>query len=642
MEFIYPGCLFLLLIIPVMVAVAGITSRRNHHRVSRIITGRLQETLCLPREKRRRRLALGAFMTALALLIVSLASPGTESRKNPESMRIRNIMVALDVSRSMFATDTSPNRLHAARASVLDLLERFPGDRVGIIAFSGTAWVQVPFTTDHEALRDTLQQLDYAPGQEADWIPREGSDLAAAVRRAIRSFNKTGQRSNALVIFSDGETHHQGVEQAAHDANRENLTIFSVGFGSSEGSIIPDPTSSDGHFRDREGNLVITKLEREGLSLLSNSTNGLYSEGGGASFLSQLEASIGETETIAFRGFSRRIAITHFQWFLAPSIILFAAGMLLNSSFPVRRESPRQWNAKIAPLSESASQLLRPPPSSLIALVFVFLCSIPPMPAEARILPHTPAGRSLSRGDYERALLLYESEISKSRNERRSRLNLGAATAAYKLGRFSTACQLYSGALLSKDQRVQKQAHFGMGNSSFHRGLELSRNENTSKDIRLCWNDAISHFEQVLMLDPQNRKAAENLELIRDRIRQLDDKKSPLHTPASPDQPDPTVAEKPSPSPGQPSTPDPTDINQEKPPSAPDKGKTERPDNTSGKPNSNASDNKPPGTRPPENAKPQPGETPEQFALRILRENADFEMNLLPRRLRAQRPKKDW
>ena len=639
MEFIYPGYLLLLLIIPVLVTVAGITSRRHNHRVSRIITGRLQQILCRPREKRRRSLALGAFMGALALLIAALASPGTESRERPENMRTRNIMIALDVSRSMFATDTLPSRLHAARASVLDLLERFPGDRVGIIAFSGTAWVQVPFTTDHEALRNTLQQLDYVPGQKADWIPRNGSDLAAAVRLAIRSFHKTGQRSNTLVIYSDGETHHEGIEQAAYDAGRENLTIFSAGFGSSQGTFIPDPTSSDGRFRDREGALVITRLEREGLSLLASSTNGLYSEGGGASFLPQIESRIERMESFATRGFNRRIAVTHFQWLLAPSIFLFAAGMLLNSSFPLRWKTNRNWTAEMTPAPGSPSQLLRSSPFSSILLISIFLCVTPPTPAEARLLPHTAAGRSLSKGDDERALLLYESEIPKSRGERRSRLKLGAATAAYRLGKFAPACRLYSGALLSKDRRVQEQAHFGMGNSCFYRGLELNLTAKTSKDVRLFWIDAISHFEQVLVLDPENRKAAENLELVRSKIRQLDDNRNPLDTPSPPDKSDPPASEKSAPSPEQPSKPSPEDINQEKPTPPSDQDKTGNPP---GNTDANESTNKPSGATPPGATKPLPGETPGEFALRILRENADFELKLLPRRLREQRPKKDW
>ena len=135
-------------------------------------------------------------------------------------------MIAIDVSRSMFAEDVTPNRFHAAKASALELLDRFPHDRIGIIAFSGMAWVQSPLTIDHSALRDTLEQLDYARNQDNDWIPRDGSDLATAVRLAIKQLHKTGQRENTLVILSDGETHHGGITQAAHEADREGVTIF--------------------------------------------------------------------------------------------------------------------------------------------------------------------------------------------------------------------------------------------------------------------------------------------------------------------------------------------------------------------------------------------------------------------------------
>ena len=126
MQFIHPEYFLLLLLIPLMVAGAILTSRKHSRRIASLIAGRLRSILCNPRCPRQRWYALAAFMTALTLLIFALASPSAGLEEYPGNVKGRNIMIAIDVSRSMFAEDVKPNRFHAAKASALELLDRFP------------------------------------------------------------------------------------------------------------------------------------------------------------------------------------------------------------------------------------------------------------------------------------------------------------------------------------------------------------------------------------------------------------------------------------------------------------------------------------------------------------------------------------
>ena len=640
MKFAHPEYFLLLLLIPIMIAGAILTSRRQSRQLARLIAERLRPILYHPRSPRRRWYALAAFMPALILLILALASPSAGFRERPDTVRGRNIMIAIDVSRSMFAEDVNPNRFHAAKASALELLDRFPHDRIGIIAFSGMAWVQSPLTIDHSALRDTLQQLDYARNQDNDWIPRDGSDLATAVRLAIKQLHKTGQRDNTLVILSDGETHHGGITQAAHEADREGVTIFSAGFGTGQGTVIPDPASTDGHFHDREGTLVITRLESKPLFHLADSTGGIYSEGAGRHFLSRLEIAIQHSERFEITGRRRRIATPHFQWFLVPSMLLFAVGMLFNSGFRFQRARHHPSPEASAPLPGRIPPI-RPSSPSLTALALAGLWFAFAFPAEAGLLPRSAAGRALAKGDHEQAFTLFEGEILKARGERKSRLQLGAAAAAYRLRKYRAASQSYSGALLSQNRRVQEQAHFGLGNTHYHEGLRLKHRLKTADAIPRYWRDSILHFEEVLLLNPDNREAAENRAYVKQQLEKWLDDQEKAAARASTGQPNPNP-DPPEQEPEQPSEKNPA----EKPDSTPEDNKPTTPDNLPstpakpGKNNPRDEESQSPAT---DSTKPRPGESPEEFARRILRDNADFELKLLPLKpLGGQRSKKDW
>jgi len=266
------------------------------------------------------------------------------------------------------------------------------------------------------------------------------------------------------------------------------------------------------------------------------------------------------------------------------------------------------------------------------------------LPATPAPLLPSPATKALLRGEPQNAFYLFEKEISQARGERRKRLHLGAGTAAYQIKDYRNAQRHYSNALLSSNLEVQKHSHFGLGNSSFYRGLDsLSALKESSKTL-LHWSDAIAHFSAVVKIDPSNQKASENLAYVRKRLEQysaqllndpLKEKNQKAEDPpTSPEQKDPETGDPSNPS----DTPVPTPSHT--PPPSPNTTTQEPPLTT---PPDEVSSQEPSKNTPQGKENPNPGETAQEFARRVLRDNADLETMQIPRRLsQGPRPKKDW
>ncbi|MCK5513335.1 MAG: VWA domain-containing protein, partial [Deltaproteobacteria bacterium] len=166
-----------------------------------------------------------------------------------------DVMVAIDVSESMLAEDVKPNRLERAKREVIDLIEMMEGDRIGLIAFAGTSFVQCPLTLDYGACKMFLDYID------TDLIPVPGTAIAEAIRTSLKSFNKRERKSKALIIITDGEDHEGEPIDAAKEAKKEGIKIFTIGVGREGGAPIPLKDGSGGFKKDRKGDMVITHLD---------------------------------------------------------------------------------------------------------------------------------------------------------------------------------------------------------------------------------------------------------------------------------------------------------------------------------------------------------------------------------------------
>ena len=272
----------------------------------------------------------GLLLLAFAFLFIGLARPqwGVEKRKsNPTGI---DILIALDVSKSMLARDVTPNRLERVKLSISNLLDRVTGDRLGLIAFSGSAFLQCPLTLDHQAFIKTLNDL------EVGIIKRHGTDLSRPIEEAIHSFSKD-DTDRFLILLSDGEDlEGKGLKQAK-EAAQNGVRIFTIGIGAKEGARIPmDPIGQAprNFLRDPQGKTVISKMDATSLRAIAEATEGSYFSlgptGEGLAKVLGILQSIGQQKKREH--LSTELPIDRFQMFIMIGLCLLCLEMLTSNN----------------------------------------------------------------------------------------------------------------------------------------------------------------------------------------------------------------------------------------------------------------------------------------------------------------------
>ncbi|MFQ5646786.1 MAG: VWA domain-containing protein [bacterium] len=215
---------------------------------------------------------MGLVLGATMFFLISLARPQYGKKEELIKRKGIDIMVAVDTSLSMNAEDVKPSRIALAKLALSQLIDRLRGDRIGLVAFAGTSFVQCPLTLDYNAVHMYLDALD------TSIIPEPGTDLAGAIRTSTAAFNSEEKKYKALIILSDGEEHTGEVDKAAREAAEAGLVIFAVGMGTSTGEPIPLHKKNGGHEykKDRSGNIVMSKLQPAVLQKIALLTNGQY------------------------------------------------------------------------------------------------------------------------------------------------------------------------------------------------------------------------------------------------------------------------------------------------------------------------------------------------------------------------------
>jgi Ca-activated chloride channel family protein len=210
---------------------------------------------------------------ALFFLIITIVDPQIGTRIAEMKREGVDIMVAVDVSASMMAEDVKPSRLLKAKHELSSFIDRLKGDRIGIIAFAGAAFVQCPLTTDYGAAKMYTDLLD------TSLVPVQGTALAEAINWAVKAFTEDKSQNpsqKVLVLITDGEDHEKNVEKAIEAAKEKGMIIYSVGMGTPSGSPVP---SRDGYMEDRSGAVVLSKLNEGLLSDIAIATSGAYFRG---------------------------------------------------------------------------------------------------------------------------------------------------------------------------------------------------------------------------------------------------------------------------------------------------------------------------------------------------------------------------
>jgi Ca-activated chloride channel homolog len=206
----------------------------------------------------------GLFVLAILFLILAIARPQWGQKTEISGRKGIDVMIAIDVSKSMLAADLTPTRLENAKSSLNLIIDELAGNRIGLVAFAGAGFINCPLTTDVGAVKTFLKSID------TDLIPDPGTDIDSAIRECIKAFGKS-TNSKVIILLTDGEELTGSAVSAAELAEKEGIQIFAVGIGSPEGAPIP---AAGGFRKDKNGNIIMTRVNLELLKVLSEKTGG--------------------------------------------------------------------------------------------------------------------------------------------------------------------------------------------------------------------------------------------------------------------------------------------------------------------------------------------------------------------------------
>ena len=309
----------------------GKTGRRGSMSLPKVLRRWAGAQAVTDRPAARRR-ASGLWLgLGSALVLAALARPQWGNMEETVFDQSREVLIALDLSASMLAEDVKPTRLARAKLLIGTLLDELQGERVGLAVFAGTAFLQVPMSSDYEIMRDIL------PGLDPSYLPQAGTDYAGMLRVANEAFGQSTAADRFLIVLSDGEAHDPNWRQALAELKQKEVKVISLGIGTASGGLIPD--GQGGVVKDGRGAAVLSKLEPATLEELAQVSGGVYQEASNWVDLAEL---IRDTVALGKTGdFSKTRDVKmaeRFQWFLAPGIFLLALSFALEiPSLPTRR-----------------------------------------------------------------------------------------------------------------------------------------------------------------------------------------------------------------------------------------------------------------------------------------------------------------
>ena len=268
-KFDNPEYLYLLLIVPALAFIQLYFSIRRQKSIKRFgnpeLMGQLMPDVSLFRPVAK----FYMLLLALIVIIFMLATPQFGTKLQTIQRKGIELMIALDVSNSMNATDIEPSRLERAKQAISRLTDQLKNDRIGLVVFAGQAFVQVPITSDYASVKMFLSSVNTGT------VPVQGTAIGAAINMSLASFSERDDINRAIIVITDGENHEDDAIGAAKNAAEQGIQVYTVGMGSPQGA--PIPLGGQGNFlRDREGNVVVTKLNEEMLIEIAKAGNGEY------------------------------------------------------------------------------------------------------------------------------------------------------------------------------------------------------------------------------------------------------------------------------------------------------------------------------------------------------------------------------
>ena len=470
--------------------------------LNQFVHAKLVKQLTLGLSTNRRLTKICLIMSAVTLLLVSVARPKLGFEWQEMETQGLDILVAVDTSKSMLANDQIPNRLERAKLAVFDLMRLAKRDRLGLIAFSGTAFLQCPLTIDRNAFMQSVNSLN------TKIIPQGGTAISEAVNEAVRAFKKEEDNHKVLVLFTDGEDHEEGIAASIEKAKKIGLKVFTVGIGTPDGELIQIRNSQTGNFdflKDENGNVVKSRLNENLLRQLSDDTGAFYLPMQGADTAERLYSSglAGLTPSRVENQMTKRFT-ERYRWPLGLAILLLIIEIILPEVKRLRQKNTSSFTNRTA----------------AIVILLTSSCLVKASTTEARL--------HMDNGDYSKALEVYERIIPEYENDSslKARLQYNAGTAAYNAKDYIKAEEYFKKAINQTKAPIslQQRAFYNLGNSKYRLGETTQNPDEKMKQ----WTEALKQFQGAHSLSKQIEESSEdkdalfNSELVKKRLKQLE------------------------------------------------------------------------------------------------------------------------
>src|SRR5438552_4629599 len=501
MSFGAPQWFWALAVLPLLVGLYIRAERRSALQLREFVSPRLLPQLVGNVDRARRAIRFGLVLFSLALAITALAKPRWGYIYGDVKRRGLDLLFAIDTSRSMLSNDVAPNRLERVKLAAQDLITELQGDRVGLIAFAGRAFLQAPLTIDYDAAVESINDLD------TKTIPEGGTNISEAITLATQTFGKSAMGNRALIIFTDGEELSGDAVSEAKKAADAGVKIFTVGVGTAQGSLIPvEGKGEAGFVKDAKGQVVKSKLDENRLREIAQATGGIYLhlESGPETMRQLYTNGLSRLRTAEIDARLSSRPIERYEWPLTGAIVALIASLFINDR--KRAQTPRR-----SPVKREV----------LVAASLLFVAA-----AEVNAV----SGIDLyNKGRYEDAYAQFQKDLQDNINPADTpKMQFDAGAAAYRLRNYDKALEAFSQSLVDRSPRLQEKSRYNLGRTLEDRADFGKTNEETLKDLE----NAAQHYEQALKLDPQDKAAAERLEIVRKKIEKL--KKHPEQPPPKP------------------------------------------------------------------------------------------------------------
>jgi len=411
-------------------------------------------------------------LAAFVLLVLAVANPRTPNGTTNVSRSGIDVMIALDVSKSMLAQDIKPDRLTRAKQLISRLIDKMPDDRIGIVVFAGKAYLQMPLTTDHAAAKMYLSTA--AP----EVVPTQGTVIADALKMCYAAFNTKEKKYRSVVLISDGEDHDENAMKTAKNMADEGIMINTVGVGSADGAMIIDPATNEAK-KDASGNFVVSRLNENELKNIAADGNGIYQLLNGADEAADnINSQLQKMGKHSIKDNSTTVYQYYFPWIIALTLIFLLIEFITSEKTIARK-----------------SAVTKIKKASLTTAVLLFLLHFNGFSqnSEKQI---KKGNEAYAEKKYDVAAEEYKKVIDKDPLSEKAQYNLG--NALYRSGKKEEALQAYDAAI--KNGKAKND----VSSAWYNKGVVLQND----KKLPEC----IDAYKNALRLNPADQEARLNLQ----------------------------------------------------------------------------------------------------------------------------------